>query len=69
MLALVLVAGVEVNGARAWFRVASFQLQPSEFGKLVLIASLAVYFGNGPRHADRSRACSAPSASPAYRSR
>jgi rod shape determining protein RodA len=49
LLALVLVAGVEVNGARAWFRVASFQLQPSEFGKLVLIASLAVYFGNGPR--------------------
>jgi rod shape determining protein RodA len=48
MLALVLVAGVEVNGARAWFRVASFQLQPSEFGKLVLIAALAVYFGGGP---------------------
>jgi rod shape determining protein RodA len=48
LLALVLVAGVEVNGARAWFRVASFQLQPSEFGKLVLIAALAVYFGGGP---------------------
>jgi rod shape determining protein RodA len=48
MLALVLAAGVEVNGARAWFRVASFQLQPSEFGKLVLIAALAVYFGGGP---------------------
>jgi rod shape determining protein RodA len=47
-LALVLVAGVEVNGARAWFRVGSFQLQPSEFGKLVLIAALAVYFGGGP---------------------
>jgi rod shape determining protein RodA len=48
LLALVLVAGVEVNGARAWFRVGSFQLQPSEFGKLVLIAALAVYFGAGP---------------------
>jgi rod shape determining protein RodA len=48
LLALVLVAGVEVNGARAWFRVGSFQLQPSEFGKLVLIAALAVYFGGGP---------------------
>jgi rod shape determining protein RodA len=48
MLALVLVAGVEVNGARAWFRVASFQLQPSEFGKLVLIIALAVFFGGGP---------------------
>jgi rod shape determining protein RodA len=48
MLVLVLVAGVEVNGARAWFRLASFQLQPSEFGKLVLIVALAVFFGGGP---------------------
>jgi rod shape determining protein RodA len=48
LLALVIVAGVEVNGARAWFRIGSFQLQPSEFGKLVLIAALAVYFGGGP---------------------
>jgi rod shape determining protein RodA len=48
MLVLVLVAGVEVNGARAWFRIASFQLQPSEFGKLVLIVALAVFFGGGP---------------------
>jgi rod shape determining protein RodA len=44
-LALVCVAGVKVNGARAWFKLASFQLQPSEFGKLILIVALAVYFG------------------------
>jgi rod shape determining protein RodA len=45
ILALVPVGGVEVNGARAWFKVGSFQLQPSEFGKIVLIVTLAVFFG------------------------
>jgi rod shape determining protein RodA len=44
-LCLVLVAGVKVNGARAWFKLASFQLQPSEFGKIVLILTLATFFG------------------------
>jgi rod shape determining protein RodA len=42
----VLVAGVEVNGARAWFQFAGYQLQPSEFGKLVIIVVLAAWFGS-----------------------
>jgi rod shape determining protein RodA len=45
MLAAVLVVGVEVNGARAWFSVGPFQLQPSEFGKVVVILLLAAWFG------------------------
>lgn len=44
VLAAVLVLGVEVNGARAWFRLGPFQLQPSEFGKIVVIVALASFF-------------------------
>lgn len=43
-LMAVLVAGVTVNGARAWFQFAGFQLQPSEPGKLVVILALAGMF-------------------------
>ena len=35
--------GTEVNGAAAWYTIGSFQLQPSEFGKVVLIVSLAAF--------------------------
>ena len=41
VLLAVLVLGVEVNGARAWFRLGPFQLQPSEFGKIAVIVALA----------------------------
>lgn len=37
----VLVIGVDVNGAQAWYSVGGFTFQPSEPGKLVLIVSLA----------------------------
>ena len=43
-LLAVLVVGVEVNGARAWFQFAGFQLQPSEPGKVVAIVTLASLF-------------------------
>ena len=42
-LTLVLFVGKEVAGARAWFQLPGFQLQPSEFGKLAAIAGLAAY--------------------------
>ncbi len=48
LLVAVLAIGVEVNGAKAWFSVGSFQLQPSEFGKVVVIVVLAALFGNAP---------------------
>jgi rod shape determining protein RodA len=62
MLVLVLKLGVEVNGARAWFRIGSFQLQPSEFAKISLIWLLAVFVAEsiekpGPLPFDRFVIC------------
>lgn len=41
LLALVPFIGYEVNGARSWFRIAGFSIQPSEFAKLAVILYLA----------------------------
>lgn len=35
--------GSESNGAQAWYQLAGFQLQPSEFAKIVLIIGLAAF--------------------------
>lgn len=50
-LALILGAGVlvfgrEVNGARAWFEIGSFRLQPAEFMKLGTVMMVAYYLSN-----------------------
>ena len=42
----VLVFGVEVRGTRGWFSLGSFNLQPVEFIKIVLILFLAKYFSS-----------------------
>jgi rod shape determining protein RodA len=39
----VLLFGVETNGARSWFRLGSFKLQPSEFAKFATSLALAKY--------------------------
>ncbi|MFZ5940419.1 MAG: rod shape-determining protein RodA [Bacteroidota bacterium] len=39
----VLVFGREVNGAKSWFAIGSFQLQPSEFAKPLTALALAKY--------------------------
>lgn len=43
LLASVLVFGVKINGARAWFEIGSFRLQPAEFTKLATALLLARY--------------------------
>lgn len=43
LLASVLVIGVEVNGARRWFRFGGVQFQPSDFAKFALVVLLAHY--------------------------
>jgi cell division protein FtsW len=46
LLVLVIFFGQQVNGARRWFRVSYFSLQPMEIAKLALILYLAVILKN-----------------------
>lgn len=43
LLVLVILVGTEVNGAKAWFGVGSFGIQPSEFSKVAISMTLAKY--------------------------
>lgn len=57
LLALVLLVGKEVNGAKAWFGVGSFGIQPAEFGKFATALALSRYLSGLPALIDlRSRA-------------
>lgn len=47
-LLLVLLIGIRVHGARAWFSFGSLRFQPSEPGKIVVILALALLLS--PRH-------------------
>ncbi|MFK7756848.1 MAG: rod shape-determining protein RodA [Flavobacteriales bacterium] len=47
MLVLVLLVGVEKGGAKSWFGVGSFGIQPSEFSKVAIALFLAHYLGTG----------------------
>ncbi len=46
LLMAVLVFGAKINGARAWFDLGIFRLQPSEFTKLATALLLAKYISN-----------------------
>ena len=60
LLALVLVIGKEVNGAKAWFGVGSFGIQPAEFAKYATALALTRYLSGLKALIDfRSRAISA----------
>lgn len=43
LLILVLIVGVEIKGARSWFRLGAFSFQPAEFAKLATTLALASY--------------------------
>ncbi|MDR3133705.1 MAG: rod shape-determining protein RodA [Prevotellaceae bacterium] len=45
LLALVLVAGTEVNGSRSWFIIGPFRLQPAEVAKVATSLALARLMG------------------------
>ncbi|MFH1414269.1 MAG: rod shape-determining protein RodA [Candidatus Omnitrophota bacterium] len=44
LLCLVIVLGVARLGAQRWLKIAWFQIQPSEFAKLIMVVFLARYF-------------------------
>lgn len=46
MLVLVLLVGVEVHGARSWFQLAGFNLQPAEFAKIATCLGLAKFLSS-----------------------
>jgi rod shape determining protein RodA len=46
LLCMVLVAGEEVRGARRWVQIGSFNFQPSDVGKLVLVIGIAALLAN-----------------------
>lgn len=50
LLALLLVATHAIMGAKSWFVLGPFSVQPADFGKIILIALLAKYFSR--RHMD-----------------
>ena len=59
-LALVLVLGVAINGARRWFPVGFFHLQPSEFAKLAVVLAAARFAIDNPRRMRTLKGLMAP---------
>ncbi len=55
LLAVVLLVGEPINGARRWLGYGGFRVQPSEFAKLGLILLLAWYCERNLRHMDTLR--------------
>jgi len=49
LLLAVLIFGREVNGAKAWFEVGSFRLQPAEFAKFTTALLIAKYLQRSDR--------------------
>jgi rod shape determining protein RodA len=47
MLAVVPFFGVSAGGARAWFNVAGYEIQPSEFAKVTAVLAIAAYASLG----------------------
>ena len=48
-LFLILLVGPKIHNARRWLAVAGVGLQPSEFGKIILILAIARYFADYPK--------------------
>jgi len=48
-LLLVLVAGKVVNGARSWFEIGGFSIQPAEFAKIATVLALSNYLSKQGR--------------------
>ncbi len=47
LLLLVLIFGTEINGAKSWFELGPFSIQPSEFAKFGTSLAMAAYLSRG----------------------
>ena len=52
LMALVLMVGAEINGARRWLHVGGYSLQPSEFAKPAFVVLSAWLLAEGERRPD-----------------
>ena len=50
LMVIVFVVGPSVRGSRRWIDLGSFQLQPSELGKLAMIVFIAGFLANRAKH-------------------
>ncbi len=57
LLILVLVSGVEINGASRWLFLGGLQFQPSELAKLAMIFFAANFFARNPKAAGNWTRC------------
>ncbi len=46
LLIAVLLFGTEIHGARSWFQIGGFNLQPAEFAKFATLLAIAKYLGS-----------------------
>lgn len=53
LLVAVLLVGKEVNGAKRWIIIGSYQLQPSEFSKMMTVLVLAKYLDVFRKHINK----------------
>jgi rod shape determining protein RodA len=60
LLALVIVKGHSALGAQRWIQVGSFQLQPSEFAKLIFVIAMAAYLASRAGQMKRLRDLALP---------
>lgn len=47
LMVLVLIIGTEISGAKAWIKIGSFSIQPTEFMKMATALALAKFFNEG----------------------
>jgi cell division protein FtsW len=52
LMAIILVAGAEINGARRWLHIGSYSLQPSEFAKPAFVVLSAWLIAESERRPD-----------------
>lgn len=53
VMILVIFVGDEISGAKAWIRIGSLSIQPTEFGKVGTALALAKFFNEGKTNAER----------------